>query len=107
MAKRKSGIHAWMTGDSWKPSSPAPTPCWNTSTSIPYDAPTDSRLRMIAFTGNTIERKTSVSMMRLSARISPSTIGRKVLVSSTKSTVSALCPPTKTPALVAAKACGT
>ncbi len=46
----------------WNPSRPWPTPCWKTSTRIPYAAATDRQLRMIALAATTIERNaTSIS----------------------------------------------
>ena len=44
----------------------APMPFWNTSTSMPYAAPTDSRFMTTAFSGTTIERNTTSSSRKLS-----------------------------------------
>ena len=43
------------------PRSCDPQPNWNTATTTPYAAPTDSRLRIAAFTEITSDRKAIVS----------------------------------------------
>ena len=51
------------------------TPFWNTSTRIPYEAPTESRFMNTAFNGITIERNTSISTMKLNPSTNANTIG--------------------------------
>ena len=50
-------------------------PCWKTSTSRPYAAPTESRLRTTAVPAMTTERKTTVSRMKVRPSTSRKTYG--------------------------------
>src|SRR5581483_11731123 len=104
--KRKSGTHASIESTCWKPSSPLPTPCRKTRITSPYAAPTDSRLRTIEVAATTIERKTTVSRMKLSPSTKTNTFGSHALIASMKSTLSAVSPPTRTRASVPRNACG-
>ena len=52
----------------------------NTSTSTPYAAPTDSRLRTIASSATTIDRNASVSSTKLSSSTNAITRGSQVSV---------------------------
>ena len=60
MAKSITGTHASIWS---KPISPihSPAPHLKTMTSSPYAAPIESRFRMIAFSGSTIERNARIS----------------------------------------------
>ena len=77
-----------------KPSSDSAQPCWNTSTSTPYAAPTESRFRTIAFSGTTIDRNATSSNRNASASTNTITYGTPCFICRVKSTSSAVAPVT-------------
>ena len=64
--------------------------CWKTRTSTPYAAPTESRLRTIAFSGTTIERKATSSSRNANASTNAITYGTPCFICRVKSTSSAV-----------------
>src|SRR6266516_2886306 len=71
----KIGSHDAIPPFDWKPRKLSPQPHWKTATSTPYAAPTESRLRTIAFTAITIDRNETRSRMNAKTRTKPNTIG--------------------------------
>jgi hypothetical protein len=59
----------------WKPRKLSPQPHWNSATSTPYAAPTESRLSTIAFTAITIDLNETSSRMKAKTRTKPNTMG--------------------------------
>jgi hypothetical protein len=59
----------------WKTRSRVSTPSWVTRTNSPYAAPTESRFMITALIGTTMERKTTISRMKLRPRTKRKTIG--------------------------------
>ena len=50
-----------------------PWPCWKMKTMIPNAAPSETRLRIAAFSGSTSERNARASRMNVSRTTNPST----------------------------------
>ncbi len=65
MTNRNSGSQVMIAPVEENPSSPSAHEFWNTSTSSPYAAPTDSRFITIALSGTTSERNASSSSTKL------------------------------------------
>ena len=60
-----------------KPSAFCRCPYWKTQTRTPYAAPTESRLRTIALSGITIERKVTMSRQNASPSTNANTHGAR------------------------------
>src|SRR5262245_3733098 len=82
---RNSGIQEISAPVEWKPRNDSRWPSWKIQTRTPYAAPTDSRLRMIALTGITIDRNVNSNRRNAAPSTKPKTIGRCDLVTSVKS----------------------
>src|SRR6266480_515185 len=110
---RNSGSHASIASAclNWNPialKNPIPTPFWNTRVTAPYAAPTDSRFMMIAFSGSTTDRNTTVNRMKDNPSTNASTIHWYLFATSRKSVKNAVLPPTSTVVPGASlNACGT
>ena len=76
MENRKRGTNTAMCPSEVNPSSRCPHPHWNTATSRPYEAPTDSRFMTTAFSGRISERNAITSNRKDSASTVPTTAGR-------------------------------
>ena len=96
ITKRNSGSQLVTPPFELKPSSDSPQPSWNTRTSTPYAAPTESRLRMIALIGITIERKVTSINRKVSPKTNAKISGSLLLSWFLSSTESAASPVTFT-----------
>jgi hypothetical protein len=76
------------------PSRPAPTPSWNTATTTPYAAPTDSRLKTAETSGIQSDRNAAISSSTESPITTPMNSGSRAATLSEKSSKPAVLPPT-------------
>ncbi len=87
-------------GPGWAPNSPPSQPRSNTAWTIPSEAPIESRFISAAWTGITIERKTTSSNSAARATTTPINNGSLLARTCEKSTCAAVAPPTYTRAPV-------
>ena len=78
----------------WKFRRFSPQPYWNTATSTPYAAPTESRLRTIALPAITRERNEISRSRNANVSTKPNTSGHECLRSAFASTEAAVPPVT-------------
>ena len=79
---RNSGSHETTPWLDLKSSSFSAQVCWNTSTSRPYAAPTDSMFSTIAVAATTTERNVHAITRNVSSSTNPTTRGRLCLTCS-------------------------
>ena len=88
------------------PKSPPIQPHWNTATSTPNAAPTDTRIMSAAFRGTRIERNTAASNTKLRPITMAKNSGMTAEILSATSMKTAVEPPTRTSASCPATAAG-
>ena len=94
MANSIIGAHGSIGAVLCTPISEPSQPHWKTITITPYAAPIDSRFMTTAFSGTRTERNTASSSRKLSSSTAPMNTGRREDISSAKSTLPAVGPPT-------------
>src|ERR1700710_1950231 len=97
--KRNSGSQETTVPVDVKPSRPSARVDWNTSTSTPQAAPTDSRVSTAAMSATAIERNATVSTTTVSRSTNPNTSGSREAMVAPKSALNAVSPatPVRTP----------
>src|ERR1700750_83800 len=84
---RKSGSQVTTAPLEWKPSNPWRWPYWKIQTSTPEAGATDSRVRVIALIGITIERNVTSSRRKAKPSTKANTIGARDFIVWLKSTL--------------------